>query len=104
MNILPSLVFAVPSGTEIASSETAVTEVVSSQPRLKEEPSNGAGQVPEPTPDYTVERDRYRCNVCNYCSHRIDKINEHMEAHRDGKHICHICQKAFIKVLVRSSE
>ena len=36
------------------------------------------------------------CPMCNYSTHYMHKLNEHMNAH-GGRFICKICSKAFIK-------
>lgn len=40
---------------------------------------------------------RHQCNLCNYATPRLDKMEQHLIAHK-GKLICDGCGKAFIKV------
>ena len=46
---------------------------------------------------YKHALDKYWCNQCYYATPRLDKIVQHLKAHK-GKWQCGLCGKAFIKV------
>ena len=46
---------------------------------------------------FIKEESRFSCVKCHYLTYRHDKILQHVEAHQ-GKIICPVCGKAFIKV------
>ena len=41
---------------------------------------------------------RLSCSRCNYTSLQADKMEYHMAAHDSGELVCHVCNKAFVRV------